>query len=476
MRPSRLLPVAALLLAAAPASGATPRYSLIDIGVLPGRTGSSSLHINAVGQVTGYSFSGTGQSGNGFRWTPGVAGGPATLEDLATLAGGDQSIGLDIDDAGEVAGDSNTNHAAPRGVLWQGTAPVELFLGNGNANIHACGINNHGLLCGYMTGSGSGNPDKFRAVLWNEDLAHPGRYITTVLGILPGGDTLQSFGVASGINDAGQVVGWSFLADGTGNHAVIWDSDPAHTLIDLPQPAGAGGVIANGINQAGEVAGYQFISGAMDRAVLWGPGPARTPVDLGTLPGRNASGATGLNDRGEVVGTSYVFDPALGGTGAHGFVWQGATMSDLNDLLDASGAGWVVTDAAAVNDSGWIAATAVDASGAQRAVVLVPAPPVLAVGDGPARGALAVATWPNPARAGVDVRFALARGGPAKVEVFDVRGRRIAALGDADFGAGVHELRWDGRDASGGRAAPGLYLVKVASGEVVARAKVVLER
>ena len=82
---------------------------------------------------------------------------------------------------------------------------------------------------------------------------------------------------------------------------------------------------------------------------------------------------------------------------------------------------------------------------------------------------------PSPAAVGQGMRIVL--GGtllpdgraPSDLEVavFDVTGRRVAARGagiggDLDRG----ELTWDGRDARGGQAAPGVYFVRVSSGSL----------
>jgi hypothetical protein len=51
-------------------------------------------------------------------------------------------------------------------------------------------------------------------------------------------------------------------------------------------------------------------------------------------------------------------------------------MSDLNDLVDTSGAGWLLESAFAINDVGQIAVRAIDSQGATHAVLLSEAAPV----------------------------------------------------------------------------------------------------
>jgi hypothetical protein len=66
---------------------------------------------------------------------------------------------------------------------------------------------------------------------------------------------------------------------------------------------------------------------------------------------------------------------------------------------------------------------------------------------------------PNPARRGANSRidFALARAGRVVLDVFDVRGARIARLLDGERPAGPSSLAWDGRDDAGRATAAGLY-------------------
>ncbi len=78
-----------------------------------------------------------------------------------------------------------------------------------------------------------------------------------------------------------------------------------------------------------------------------------------------------------------------------------------------------------------------------------------------ATGARLIGAAPNPFNPRTEVALSLARGGPARVEVFDPRGRRVAVLHDGDLAAGEHRLAWDGRDQAGQPAAAGVYLVRL---------------
>lgn len=70
---------------------------------------------------------------------------------------------------------------------------------------------------------------------------------------------------------------------------------------------------------------------------------------------------------------------------------------------------------------------------------------------------------PNPFRASTMLRFRLADEGPARVEIFDVAGRRVAVLLDERLPAGEHHLIWTGRDDRGVPVAAGVYLARIAA-------------
>lgn len=80
------------------------------------------------------------------------------------------------------------------------------------------------------------------------------------------------------------------------------------------------------------------------------------------------------------------------------------------------------------------------------------------------------ALGPSPARGEVRLRLSLPAGGSATVSVCDVAGRLVRNLWDAPLAAGAHLLEWDGRDAEGRRASPGVYFLRARTpGAAVAR-------
>lgn len=75
---------------------------------------------------------------------------------------------------------------------------------------------------------------------------------------------------------------------------------------------------------------------------------------------------------------------------------------------------------------------------------------------------------PNPfvlERGSMALRFTIARGGPVRLAVLDLAGRRVANLVDESLAAGAHSASWDGRDASGARVGAGIYLVRIVTAE-----------
>jgi len=84
---------------------------------------------------------------------------------------------------------------------------------------------------------------------------------------------------------------------------------------------------------------------------------------------------------------------------------------------------------------------------------------------------------PNPSAGSTQISFEIPAGGKdARVEVFDVRGRRLTVLAEGPQEAGTHLVTWDGRIDFGPRVGAGIYFVRMTSGEYMSTKKVIMVR
>jgi probable HAF family extracellular repeat protein len=144
---------------------------------------------------------------------------------------------------------------------------------------------------------------------------------------------------------------------------VIWERGQATNLGTL---GGAMGSLPAEINSRGQVVGLSFLPGnAIFHAFLWWKG---VMTDLGVLPGGVESFAAGLNDQGQAVGGSF----ALNQASSRPFLWENGVMTDLSTLIKPGSTTLTVFFANDINSRGEIAAQAFNASGQQRAVLLIP--------------------------------------------------------------------------------------------------------
>jgi len=81
---------------------------------------------------------------------------------------------------------------------------------------------------------------------------------------------------------------------------------------------------------------------------------------------------------------------------------------------------------------------------------------------------------PNPFRRETAIAFSLAERAPVRVQVFDLSGRRVRTLVDAELEPDRYEIVWNGRDERGRRLAGGVYFVRFAGGPRTFSRKIVL--
>lgn len=318
-------------------SNATPLYTITDLGALDvlftNTTISSPSKINNAGQVTGTSLVTTSNAftDHAFRWNPTTG----TMQDLGSLPGtNDISRGADINDAGQVVGQSDN-----RAFLWEPTTDIMRDLGtlpsSTGSSTRATGINYLGEIVGWTTVSGG-----LRAFLWD-----PTTETMSAIG--------PTLGSAVDINNHGEVAG-------NNGGSFVWDRDTNSTRFISVLP-GAVNSQTTAINDLGFVTGNVEIGSGQRTAFLWDP---NTDImrNIGMLNGSVSSWGIDLNGSNQVVGTSIDVQPGTA-TGSRAFVWSAADgMLDLNQLIDISGlftdpvTFFNLTIASGINESGQIAA------------------------------------------------------------------------------------------------------------------------
>ncbi len=77
--------------------------------------------------------------------------------------------------------------------------------------------------------------------------------------------------------------------------------------------------------------------------------------------------------------------------------------------------------------------------------------------------------YPNPFNSRTMIRFALPEASHVIVDVYDLLGRLVTTLVDADLRAGYHDINWDAKDQSSG-----MYFYRIQAGEYAETRKMVL--
>lgn len=268
---------------------------------------------------------------------------------------------VDINEAGQVVGNVTFGDDSTRAFLWEeedGFTDLGTLDGPGHyVHTYAEAINDQGKIAGFTNELDNG---KDRAVLWED-----GEVID--LGTL-GGDRAR----AQGINNRGQVVGWSYLP-GVGSRAFLWENG---TMTDLGALGPDAVSEAVAINDAGQVVGWSFGPDRYDaHAVLWQDGQI---IDLGTLNPRSGqesehmrdgSRATAINASGQIVGTAATGEGETVFGDSLPFLWADGQMTALEPLGDASSEPWDINDAGIMVGGGQVPTTNEDAELDMRAVL-----------------------------------------------------------------------------------------------------------
>ena len=314
----------------APAAFAQPAYALVF-----GPENSSPGAIDAAGRIVGQA------NGRGFLWDG------ATVTELGTLGGGG-SAAFGISDNGLITGGADRLDGSTHTFLYDGALRDIGQLGVASSG---AGVNNAGQVAG----------------TWVDEAGENHAFLYSAGAMRDIGNLGADSARATAINEAGDVVGSSFLEGFTAFQAFLYRDGVLRSLGTLGGPSSW----AAGINDNGQVAGTSYIDDETPHAFLYSGGVLQ---DIGSLGGAFTE-ARGLNDAGWVVGFSTYADDIPGIDFSSAFVYRDGAMFDLNLVVERPGV-WSILDAYGINDAGQIAATACTEFGDCRAVRLDPIPPV----------------------------------------------------------------------------------------------------
>ena len=213
------------------------------------------------------------------------------------------------------------------------------------------GINNFGQVVGYAEALHGGSLT--HPFLWTPQVPHGSVGAMTDLNLLP--DPLWQWGGATGINDSGQVVGYSGTPNS--NQAFVWTPSTPNgstgAIMGLPNPPGdfTRGRAAGGINASGQVVGVSIppsgdIPSAGQTAFVWKPtlpnGDSGTLTDIVDTASASGSGFTmsGINSAGQFV-SNCNSGPSLW-TESGGGVYSQTILSDFHEVTAINNQGQVL--------------------------------------------------------------------------------------------------------------------------------------
>ncbi len=350
-------------------------YLVIPLPNPLGGTVSGANAINDLGWPMGFAFNTNNANAEAVVWIEG------RMIKLGTVLGGtNSSVAWESvkNNRGLIVGISDTSISQPRGenfscvgggfippsghtclgFLWQNgnISPLPTL---GGDNGFATGVNNAGQVIGWAETSLLDPTCASPQVLQFLPFVYSVKtQQISALQVYPG----DSDGTADTQNDQGQIAGISGICENavgaaSATHAVFWQNSTS-TPIDMGNLGGLAWNTPTSMNSKAEVVGFGNTSG--DQYAPFSPtafywSQGTGMQNLGTISPYPNSIAYGINNKGVIVGQALNLS-----TGAsHAFIYQNNIMTDLNALAIGNKA-WTLVYANDINDQGVIVGGAVN--------------------------------------------------------------------------------------------------------------------
>jgi probable HAF family extracellular repeat protein len=356
------------------------KVSIYDLGHYPGGTWAEPRQISESGVVVGF---GDISSGYARPLAVPLSGRNAgQWFDLGTLGGDDLNgahvMAMGIADTGMIVGHSAIPDLHIHAFAWT-SRPDMTDLGvlakHAGGYSLAYATNKSGTLIVGWSSSKWWGPPSLPVVWIPKAVASPPGLKTTwdIQELDTSGFPTVSYWYATGVNDAGQIIGTGVDSAGI-SVAVLWSPLPGKrewTALKLPASPGYPQAWPNDINSQGDIVGGVAPSdGSTGLPVLWAKdspgGKSWGLIELATVPGSPWHDAMGINDRGDIVGdyatadwnwfaarwdthnTHWVGTIEFPGTGSAGFWSEALKVNNSGIAVGAYGTNEIPENAAAV--------------------------------------------------------------------------------------------------------------------------------
>jgi len=80
--------------------------------------------------------------------------------------------------------------------------------------------------------------------------------------------------------------------------------------------------------------------------------------------------------------------------------------------------------------------------------------------------------YPNPFSSSVSINWTQKDSQPTQCDIYNIRGQLVKRFTPSEAKAGEHFVRWEGEDTQGRKVSPGVYIIKVRSGDHATSAKI----